>query len=121
MTLRDEILTAIADKPRSPSELAAITGVSVDRVAVCLGALDRDGRVTLTAQGWIACKRIKRNRARRREYEFVNGHLRCYSDGQKLYVCAYVNSRKMWAEYDPADLLAITAYANDVGLLEAAA
>lgn len=86
MTLRDEILTAIADKPRSPSELAAMTGVSVNRVAVCLNALDRDGRATLTAHGWARCRLSGRKERHYREYEFVTPHLRVAVDGGCVYL-----------------------------------
>lgn len=85
MSLRDEVLAACVT-PQTPDALATALGVSPSRIAVCLHALDRDGRVTLTAQGWARCRLNGRKERHYREYEFVTPHLRVAVDGGCVYL-----------------------------------
>ena len=116
MTLRDEILTAIADKPRSPAELAAITGVSVNRVAVCLNALDRDGRATLTAHGWARCRLGGRKERHYREYEFVTPHLRVAVDNGCIFLRGSDGEKERSIALTPVDARAFIEHLTAVGM-----
>ena len=116
MTLRDEILTAIADKPRSPAELATLLNVPQNRVAVCLGALDRDGRVTLTAQGWARCRLSGRKERHYREYEFVTPHLRVAVDGGCIYLRGSDGEKERSIALTPVDARAFIEHLTAVGM-----
>ena len=116
MSLRDEILSAIAEKPRSPLELAALLDVPVNRVAVCLAALDRDNRVTLTTRGWARCRLNGRKERHYREYEFVTPHLRVAVDNGCIFLRGSDGEKERSIAMSPVDARAFWEHLNAVGV-----
>ena len=52
IALRDQVMAALKHHPMKAEDIARVTAVAPERVQVCIGALERDGKIVPTRHGW---------------------------------------------------------------------
>jgi hypothetical protein len=118
MALREVVLAAIRERPLGPIAIARAAGVPAERVAVCLGALQRDGKAIPTVDGWRTATKAPKPRpvVKPLTYDRITPSLACAAvDGLvRLRVSGHHGGTVPLMH--PADVIAAAEWVREVGL-----